>query len=205
MVDVQDSDAHPHKRTAIPQLLNPVSSSPTKRQEEHQYTTYRDTLQHSNPNPAARSDLTRSDSSPTGRPPFHLRAAQWEQTDSSPSNTVHYASSPETNGSVRERSVSYSTHDSGPRSNDSSGYTMVTSLHRPSGYPQSVSNPPSPAPYPPDFFLYPDGRAGKHSDDFELNCYSLIVQGAYLKLDPNHRALSPVLQPPATFLVKNRR
>lgn len=41
MVDVQDGDPHTHKRTAIPQLLNPVSSSPTKRQEEHGLTTYR--------------------------------------------------------------------------------------------------------------------------------------------------------------------
>lgn len=209
MVDVQDSDAHPHKRTAIHQLLNPVSSSPTKRQEDHAHASYRGALQHPNPNPAVRSDLARPDSSPTSRPPFHLRAAQWEPTDPSPPNTVHYASSPETNGSVRERSAGYPTYDSGPSSNNGSGYKMTaSSFNSVPCYPRGVSNPPSPALHTlqqPGIPFYPDGRGGKHSDNRELNSYSLMVQGACLKLDLNRRALSPVFQPRVTFLVKNRR
>ena len=58
MVDVQDGDSHLHKRIAIPQLLNPVSSSPTKRQEEHGFATYRGAWQHSSPSSAVVPDLT---------------------------------------------------------------------------------------------------------------------------------------------------
>ena len=166
MVDVQDSDAHPHKRTAIPQLLNPVSSSPTKRQDEHAYATYRGILQHPSLSPAARSDSAGSGSPPASRQPFHLRAAQWEPTDPAPPSTVHYNSSPEAHGSVRERSASNPMHDPGPRSNDGNGYIMTASYNPYYCHPQGVNNPPSPAPYPlqqPQGFVYRDGRAGEHS------------------------------------------
>ena len=164
MVDVQDGDAHTHKRTAIPQLLNPVSSSPTKRQEEHGFSTYRGALQRPSPSLEVRSNLTRQDAGPAT---FNLRAAEWGRGDSSPPSTVHYASSPDTNGSVRGRSASYSTFDSGPRSNDGNGYIMTTSYL----YTSSMGNTPSPAPHPlqPSPVLLYEGRAGKYSENFELN------------------------------------
>ena len=167
MVDVQDGDAHTHKRTAIPQLLNPVSSSPTKRQEEHGFSTYRGIFQRPSRSLAVRSNLTRPDLSPAGPATFNLRAADWGRGDSSPPSTVHYASSPDTNGSIRGRSASHSTHDSGPRSNDGNGYIMTTSYV----YAQSMGSTPSPAPHPlqPSPLLLYDGRAGKHSDNFELD------------------------------------
>ena len=179
MVDVQDSDAHPHKRTAIPQLLNPVSSSPTKRQEGHPYATYQSSSQHPGPSPPVRSDLSHPDPPPTGRQTYNLRAAQWEPKDSPPS-TAHYASSPETtNGSVRERSASYPTSDSGPRSNEGTGYRAMASFNpSPFYHPPSVSNSPSPAPYMLQQLqapFYHNGRTGEHSDKFELNYYSSIV------------------------------
>ena len=178
MVDVHDSDAHPHKRTAIPQLLNPVSSSPTKRQEEHAYATYRGALQHPNSSPVVRSDLTRPDSSPTVRQPFHLRAAQWEQTDPSPPSTGHYTPSPETNGNVRERSASHTTYDSGPRTNDGNGYVMTTSFQPVFCRPESSSSSAvHHALQQPPFFVF-EGRPGKHSENFELDYRSLVVQGA---------------------------
>lgn len=172
MVDVQDGDPHTHKRTAIPQLLNPVSSSPTKRQEEHGFTTYRGSSWCLSLSPSARSNLTPPDLSPTGPATFHLRAADWGR-DSSPPSTVHYASSPDTNGSVRDRSASYSTYDSGPRSNDGNGYIMTTSYpphtavvyHSP-----SLTGSPSPAhsASQPPVLYYNDGRAGKYSKNFDL-------------------------------------
>lgn len=172
MVDVQDSDAHPHKRTAIPQLLNPVSSSPTKRQEEHAYATYRNPLQHPSPSTAARSDPARPDLSPASRQAFHLRAAQWEPTNSSPPNAVQYPSASETNGI---RSAGYPTHDSGPRSSDGSGYAVTTSHFC---HPQNIINPPAPVSHvllsPPHFPLI-DGRTGKLQKTFESNFYSLTV------------------------------
>lgn len=181
MVDVQDGDAHPHKRTAIPQLLNPVSSSPTKRQEEHPHATHRGALQRPSSSPGARSDLTRSGLPPTAPPTFHLRAAQWEPADSSPPNTVHHNSFPETNGGVRERSASYPTFDSGPRSNDGSGYMITASSNPVFCHPQGMGNPPSPAPYAlqqQQVLFFQDGRVGEHSDNSELYHHSLIVQGA---------------------------
>ena len=173
MVDVQDHDAHLHKRTAIPQLLNPVSSSPTKPQEEQGFSTYRGALQHPSPDPATRSDLSRSDLTPAGQPTFGLRAANWEPTDSSPStaSTTHYASSPDTNGSVRARSVSYPTYDSGQRPNDRNGYIVAATYSPFVCHPQGTSNPPSPAPHSlqqQQFFFYP-GHAGKYLNNFELN------------------------------------
>lgn len=166
MVDVQDSDAHTHKRTAIPQLLNPVSSSPTKRQDEHGFPTYRGPFQCPSLSLAVRSNLTRLDLSPTGPANFNLRAADWGRGDSSPPSTVHYASSPDTNGSIRGRSASYSTYDSGPRPNDGGGYIMTTSYL----YTQSVSSTPSPGPnaLQPTSLLVYDGR-GRYSDNLKLN------------------------------------
>lgn len=58
MVDVQDGDPHTHKRTAIPQLLNPVTSSPTKRQEEQGFPTHRGAFQRPGPSFAGRSNFT---------------------------------------------------------------------------------------------------------------------------------------------------
>lgn len=178
MVDVQDGDAHSHKRTAIPQLLNPVSSSSTKRQEGHAYATYRGSLQHPSPSTAARSDLTRSDSSPSGQQAYHLRAAQWGPTDSPPLSNVHCTSSPETNGGVRERSASYSRYESGPRSNDGNGYIVTASFTQSICHPQSTNGFPNPPPHPmpPQLFVCHGGGPGKYSDNFELNCHSLIVQ-----------------------------
>ena len=175
MVDVQDGDAHTHKRTAIPQLLNPVSSSPTKRTEEHGFTTYRGTLQRPSLSSSVRSNLTRPDLSPTGPATFHLRAADWGPEDSSPSSTVHYASSPDTNGSVRGRSASYSTYDPGPRSNDGNGYVMTASYPPHTAvlyHPPSLSGSPSPAPHSlpqTPVLFYHDGRAGGYSENFDLN------------------------------------
>jgi hypothetical protein len=175
MVDVQDGDAHTHKRTAIPQLLNPVSSSPTKRQEEHGLNTYRGTFQSPSASPSFRSNLARPDLSPTGPQTFHLRAADWGRGDSSPPSTVHYASSPDTNGSVRSCSASYPTYDSGPRPNDGNGYIMTTSYPTHTAlvyHPQSVGNSPSPAPHSmpqTPLLFYHDGRMGKHSENFELS------------------------------------
>lgn len=177
MVDVQDGDAHTHKRTAIRQLLNPVSSSPTRRQEENGFTgtTYRGAFQRPSLSPSVRSNLARSDLSPTGPATFHLRAADWGRGDSSPTSTVQYASSPDTNGSVRGRSASYSTHDSGPRSNDGSGYIMTTSY---STHPQALYRPPSSTgspnhnPHglsPTPLLFYHDGRAGLHSENLDLS------------------------------------
>jgi len=171
MVDVQDGDAHTQKRTAIPQLLNPVSSSPTKRQEEHGFSTSRGTFQHSSLTAAVRSNLTRPDLSPAGPATFNLRAADWGRGDSSPPSTVHYASSPDTNGSVRGRSASYSTYDSGPRSNDGGGYLMTSSFSPVLYHSTSVSSSPNPAPHtlrPTPVLFCHDGLAGKHSDSFEL-------------------------------------
>jgi hypothetical protein len=180
MVDVQDGDAQSHKRTAIPQLLNPVSTAPTKRQEHHPHANFRGTFQHPSLSPAARSGLTRSDSSPPGRPPFHLRAAQWEPTDPAPPNAVHYTSSPETNGNVRERSASHPAYSSGPRPNNNNGYTMTASINQVFCHPQVVHNPQSPPQVleQPPIIFHRDGRAGECSYDFELKCHSLIVQGA---------------------------
>jgi len=172
MVDVQDGDAHTHKRTAIPQLLNPVSSSTTKRQEEHGFSTSRGAFQYSSLAPAVRFNLARPDLSPSGPGNYSLRAAEWGRGDSSPSSTVHYASSPDTNGSVRARSASYSTYDSGPRSNDGGGYLMTSSFPPVFYHQTSVSSTPSPAPHTlrstPVLFCH-DGLAGKYSDNFELN------------------------------------
>ena len=168
MVDVQDGDAHTHKRTAIPQLLNPVSSS-TKRQEDH---TYRGPFHRPCLTPTVRSNVTRPDLSPAGPATFNLRAADWGRGDSSPPSTVHYASSPDTNGSVRGRSASYSTHDPGPRSHDSNGYILTTSFPRGIFPPTSVTSTPSPAPHSlqsTPVIFYHDGRAGTHSDSFELD------------------------------------
>ena len=205
MVDVQDGDVHLHKRTAIPQLLNPVSSP--KRQEEHGFASYRGALQYSTPSPAARSDLTPPVLPPatTETPTFNLRAADWGQGVTSPPSTVHYASSPDTNGSVRARSASYPTFDSGPRPNDANGYVMTASFS-PLLYPPSANSSPSPAPHslhstPGPF--YPDGRAGKRSDNFELNYHSSVLQEAKLRVGPSRRALVPVLQTGTMLPVKN--
>ena len=174
MVDVQDGDVHTHKRTAIPQLLNPVSSSPAKRQEEHSYSAYRGTFRRPSLSLTVRSNLTHPELSPTGPATFNLRAADWGPSDFSPTSTVHYPSSPDTNGSVHDRSASHSTHDSGSRSNDGNGYVVTTSYppllyHTPS---VTSSLTPDPHPlHPPSFLLYHDGRAGRHSDNFELNCH----------------------------------
>lgn len=160
MVDVQDGDAHTHKRTAIPQLLNPVSSSP-KRQEEHGFTNYQGAFHRPSLTLAARSHLACPDLSPTGSTAFGLRAADWGRGDSSPPSTVYYASSPDINGSARGRSASHSTYGSAPRSNDGSGYMMTTSYPRT----QTVSNSPSPAALPlqpAPGITHPDGRAGNY-------------------------------------------
>lgn len=168
MVDVHDGDAHTHKRTAIPQLLNPVSSSPAKRQEEHGLSTYQGAFLRPSLSLTARSDLTPLGLPPAGPATFNLRAADWGRGDSSPPSTVHYASSPDTNGSVRGRSASYSTYDPAPRSNDGNGYIMTTSfLCTP-----TMSNSPSPAVHnlqPAPVLLYPDGRAGTYPDNFKLS------------------------------------
>jgi hypothetical protein len=174
MVDVQDGDAHLHKRTAIPQLLNPVSTSPTKPQEEQGFSTYRGALQRPSTDPAPRSTLSRPDLTPTSQPTFGLRAANWEPADSSPStaSTTHYASSPDTNGSVRARSASYPTYDSVQRPNDRGGYILATSFPQYLCHPQSASSSSSPAPHSlqqQPFFLYHDGRAGKRFNNLELS------------------------------------
>jgi len=202
MVDVHDGDAHTHKRTAIPQLLNPVTS-PIKRQEEHGFSAYQGAFQRPNPTLAVRFDPARPGLSPAGPATFNLRAADWGRGDSSPPSTVHYASSPDTNGSVRGRSTSHSTYDSGPRSNDGNGYIMTTSYL----YTPTVSNSPSPAIHPlqpTPVFLYPDGRAGKYPDILELIHHrSMPFQGAIRpRAYPNHHALTPVFQPRAMLLVK---
>jgi hypothetical protein len=168
MVDVQDGDAHLHKRTAIPQLLNPVSSSPTKRQEPG-FATSRGALHHLSPSHPARSNPIRSDVPPTGPPTFNLRAADWGQTESSPPSTVHYASSPETNGSV-SRGASRPAYDSGPRSSDVSGYIMTASFSPFLCHPQNMSNSPNPLPHPAQqtpLLFYHDGRGGKYLENLE--------------------------------------